>query len=83
MISQTVPSKEQNEWHRVLANYYSHMLKNQQSDKRKFTILQEITCLFQICYHFKYASLPKESIEYGYQLIDDYIKICDYGNAKK
>lgn len=78
LIKNSVSPQLQKEWHGVLANYYEKLLKREQQRKGIKSIDREISRLFQIAKHYKYAQDYNSSIVYCIELVSKYEKISDY-----
>lgn len=77
-IKDSISPELQKEWHEVLANYYKKLLKKEQRRKGIKAIDREITALYPIAKHYKYAQNYDTAIIYYVELVAKYERISDY-----
>lgn len=77
LIKSNISPQLQKEWHSVLAKYYEKLLKRGQQKKTK-SIEKEITILFSVARHYKYAHDYDVAIIYYIELMAKYEQISDY-----
>lgn len=78
LVKNSISPQLQKEWHEILANYYEKLLKKEQKRKGMKSISYEITILYSIAKHYKYAQNYNSAIIYCIKLISKYETISDY-----
>lgn len=78
LIKKKVPENMQKEWHQILANYFERSLDKEKKRKIKIDIKDEISKIYPIAKHYKYAHNYIAAIKYYIDLIAKYEDISDY-----
>lgn len=83
LISDNISDIESQEWHNLLAEYFERRLKKEKIRRSSLTEEKEISHLFSIARHYKYAGKLETSIYYYLQLITKYHALRDYRQELK
>ncbi len=79
-IQSNIPSELQLEWHSVLAHYFQQLYNRTKRRNKTLSIEKDISLVYRIAKHFKYAENYQDALSYFRQLVLLYLKICDYKN---
>lgn len=80
LIQSNVSEQQQKEWHNILALYFQRMLTQEQKRKVSLAIEKEISYVYPIAKHYKYAAKYYDALPYYLKLISGYTALCDYTN---
>ena len=80
LIKNSISPELQKEWHKILADYYKKLLKKEQRRKGLKSIDREISALYPIAKHLKYAQNYDVAIIYYLELVSKYERISDYSH---
>ena len=83
LISDNISNAERQEWHNLLAEYFERRLKKEKNRRSSFTADKEISHLYSIARHYKYAGKLEPCLKYYQQLITKYHEIRDYRQELK
>ena len=81
LIRNSIPEKQQREWHSILAHYFQEMLRREEKRKLPLTIEKRVSYIYPIAKHFQYAMKYQDALAYYLKLLPDYVALCDYNKG--